>query len=141
MLTDATKNHTVTQSTFDKPCQPISNTMSNVTGINSGPMPPENGMMKVFTIMINDTKPLWMYCATADHCQKGMAMVINAPETGERTLAAYKALAARNSTSNSTNGTADPSSSRPGSASSTVPSVLGTTGLVAALIFVSVFFL
>ena len=67
--------------------------MSNVTGINSGPMPPENGMMKVFTIMVNDTKPIWMYCATKPHCEKGMVMAINAPQEGEKTLASYKALA------------------------------------------------
>jgi hypothetical protein len=84
----------VTQSPFTNPCEPINTIMSNVTGINSGPMPPENGMMKVFTIMINDTKPIWMYCATGDHCQKGMVMAINAPQEGERTLALYKAAAA-----------------------------------------------
>ena len=68
-------------------------------------------MMKVFTIMVNDTKPLWMYCATKDHCQKGMVMAINAPQSGEKTFASYKALAAKfdpanpNATANSTNGT------------------------------------
>jgi hypothetical protein len=119
--------------------------MSNVTGINSGPMPPENGMMKVFTIMINDTKPIWMYCATGDHCQKGMVMAINAPQEGERTLALYKAAAAKvavkSPTSSSTNGstsdasgTAAGGAAPTGAASSVVKSMVGTTGIAAFLV-------
>ncbi|ERF69068.1 hypothetical protein EPUS_01024 [Endocarpon pusillum Z07020] len=135
------RNHTVTQSTFDRPCEPINNIMPNVTGINSGPMPPVNNMMKVFTIMINDTRPLWMYCATGDHCEKGMVMVINAPQGGERTLQSYKALAARvseNGTTTSTgsaNGTVPGGTTEPstGSASSVVDSMVGATGVAAAL--------
>ncbi|KAF7513864.1 hypothetical protein GJ744_006478 [Endocarpon pusillum] len=135
------KNHTVTQSTFDKPCEPINRIMSNVTGINSGPMPPVNNMMKVFTILINDTKPLWMYCATQDHCQRGMVMAINAPQQGEKTLQSYKALAAKvseNGTTASTgsaNGTAagGTNGASTGSASSVIDSMVGATGVAAAL--------
>ena len=135
------KNHTVTQSTFDRPCEPINSVMSNVTGINSGPMPPENGMMKVFTIMVNDTKPIWMYCATKPHCQKGMVMAINAPQEGEKTLASYKAAAigtADNSTSaNGTNTTASgnpPSgSTSAGTSSFIVHSTVASTGIAAFL--------
>lgn len=119
--------------------------MSNVTGINSGPMPPENGMMKIFTIMVNDTKPMWMYCATADHCQKGMVMAINPPATGERNLQAFKAAAAQVPASggNSTapgNGTApgtpegaaaDGQAAEGVAASSMVNLVVGSTGIVA----------
>jgi hypothetical protein len=116
--------------------------MSNVTGINSGPMPPENNMMKVFTIMINDTKPIWMYCATKGHCQKGMAMAINAPAEGSKTLANYKAAAAKLASTNSStssdggNGTSGNSSSTPapGGASSVVNSMLGSTGIGALLV-------
>ena len=114
--------------------------MSNVTGISSGPMPPENGMMKVFTIMINDTKPMWMYCATADHCQKGMVMAINPPATGERNLAAFKALAAKASTSgnNTTpNGAPEGGEDKPAegaAASSMINSVVSSTGMVAFMV-------
>lgn len=113
--------------------------MSNVSGINSGPMPPENGMMKVFTIMVNDTKPIWMYCATKGHCQKGMVMAINAPQEGEKTLASYKALAAKVATDNITattpNDTAGGAPASPtGAASSVVHSMVGTTGVVAVLV-------
>jgi hypothetical protein len=111
--------------------------MSNVTGINSGPMPPENGMMKVFTIMVNDTKPIWMYCATKPHCQKGMVMAINAPKEGERTLASYKAAAiktAENSTS--LNGTSNNTTTNPNSSTSagTASFVAGSTGIAAVLV-------
>jgi hypothetical protein len=134
----------VTQSPFTNPCEPINKIMPNVTGINSGPMPPENGMMKVFTIMINDTKPIWMYCATADHCQKGMVMAINAPAEGERTLATYKAAAAKaavkssnsstngSSTSDATGAAAAPTPT--GAASSIVNSMAGTTGVATFLV-------
>jgi hypothetical protein len=49
---------------------------------------------KSFTLLINDTKPIWIYCGqtTGSHCQSGMVAAINAPATGN-TLAAFTALA------------------------------------------------
>lgn len=74
-------NHTVTQSTFDQPCTPISTIMSNVTGFHSGYQPAaasqQSGMIPTYTVMINDSKPIWLYCAQGKHCQSGMVMVIN----------------------------------------------------------------
>lgn len=74
-------NHTVTQSTFDQPCQPISTIQTNVTGFHSGYQPAaaskETGMIPTYTVMINDSKPIWLYCAQGKHCQSGMVMVIN----------------------------------------------------------------
>jgi hypothetical protein len=32
----------------------------------------------VWTVPINDTKPIWLYCGQAPHCEKGMVMAINA---------------------------------------------------------------
>lgn len=73
-------NHTVTQSTFDQPCMPIGMN-ANATGFHSGYIPAaasqSMGMIPTYTIMINDTKPVWAYCAQAKHCQNGMVMVIN----------------------------------------------------------------
>ena len=73
-------NHTVTQSTFDKPCEPIGQT-GNITGFHSGFQPAAAsqamGMTSTYSIMINDTKPVWVYCAQAKHCEAGMVMVIN----------------------------------------------------------------
>ena len=104
--------------------------MQNATGINSGPMPPENDMMKVFTILINDTKPLWMYCAIGNHCQQGMVMAINAPSEGEKTLQNYKALAVDSSAGAAANGTAQGPS---GGASSVIGPMVGATAVATAL--------
>lgn len=71
-------NHTVTQSTFDQPCEPIASN-SNITGFYSGFMPVAAGATDTaaFTIAINNTTPIWVYCSQASHCQKGMNLVIN----------------------------------------------------------------
>jgi plastocyanin len=52
------KNHTVTQSTFAAPCQPMSN------GIDSGfmPVPANSTQVPSMTVLVNDTNPLWFFC-------------------------------------------------------------------------------
>lgn len=74
----APKNHSVVQSTFDQPCQP-SRLHSNITGVFSGYMPvaADAQMAPTWTIRVNDTKPMWLYCSQAKHCQGGMVMVVN----------------------------------------------------------------
>ncbi|PHH60787.1 hypothetical protein CDD81_1138 [Ophiocordyceps australis] len=68
-----------------------------MTGIFSSFMPVaasmSMGQIPVFTIMINDTKPVWIYCGQARHCQNGMVMVINENTQANpaRSLEAYKA--------------------------------------------------
>ncbi|KAK3939269.1 Cupredoxin [Diplogelasinospora grovesii] len=96
-------NHTVTQSTFDAPCQPIS-MHSNVTGFHSGFQPAaasaSMGMIPTYTIQVNNTTPLWVYCAQAKHCEAGMVMVINenTAANASRSLVNYKSLAAKATT-------------------------------------------
>ena len=70
--------------------------MSNVTGIKSGFMPVTAGAanIPVFSVLVNDTSPVWIYCGQPGHCQKGMAMVINENQSSNKTLEAYKAAAA-----------------------------------------------
>jgi len=69
--------------------------MPNVTGIKSGFMPVSpGGNIPVFSVLVNDTNPIWMYCGQVGHCQKGMAMVINENAASGKTLEAYKAAAA-----------------------------------------------
>ncbi|KAK1926460.1 Cupredoxin [Papiliotrema laurentii] len=75
-------NHTVTQSTFAAPCVNA--------GIASGF---RTAAENTFSILINSTDPIWIYCSQVGHCQSGMVMAINAPATGNETLAAYRALA------------------------------------------------
>lgn len=76
-------NHTVTQSTFDQPCVPlnVANPQATTQGVFSGYVPvgasANMGQRPVFTIMVNNTNPMWLYCQQGPHCQRGMAMVIN----------------------------------------------------------------
>ncbi|KAJ5935212.1 hypothetical protein N7466_004759 [Penicillium verhagenii] len=68
-------NHSVAQSSFAKPCQPLSD-----TSIFSGFVAPTSGESDmVFTLTVNDTDPIWLYCAQIGHCQAGMVAVINPP--------------------------------------------------------------
>ncbi|WYZ44825.1 hypothetical protein EsH8_VIII_000141 [Colletotrichum jinshuiense] len=86
--------HSVAQSAFDSPCQPLSN--GTTTGFFSGPVAVTSGVgSEVFTVQVTDTNPKWFYCATGQHCQGGMVGVINAPASGQRTIAQYAAAAAK----------------------------------------------
>ncbi|KAG6015988.1 hypothetical protein E4U54_002579 [Claviceps lovelessii] len=92
-------NHTVTQSSFDKPCVSISSVNASARGIFSSFQPVaasrDMGMIPVFTVLINDTKPIWLFCSQGPHCQMGMAMVINenTAANATRSLENYVALA------------------------------------------------
>ncbi|KAH8770391.1 extracellular serine-rich protein [Hyaloscypha sp. PMI_1271] len=88
-------NHTVTQSTFVEPCQPIQASDPAAAGIHSGFVPVTAGASTVttFDVPVNDTKPIFIYCAQGPHCQLGMVMAVNA--NGNETLAAYKSAAAK----------------------------------------------
>ncbi|KAF5607296.1 extracellular serine-rich [Fusarium pseudoanthophilum] len=72
-------NHTVTQSSEDSPCQPLQATQSGV--IHSGHIPFEAGQTTVgtFNVPLNNTEPIYLYCATGPHCQIGQVMAINPP--------------------------------------------------------------
>ena len=76
-------NHTATQSVFDQPCQPANLFNSSIFGFHSGFVPAAAsaamGQIGTYTIMINSTAPIWIYCAQGRHCQGGMTMVINEP--------------------------------------------------------------
>jgi hypothetical protein len=75
-------NHTVTQSSFDQACLPAVATANSTggpiwSGFQDVSASAAMGEIPTFTIMINDTKPLWLFCSTGPHCQNGMSMVIN----------------------------------------------------------------
>ncbi|KAF2683863.1 hypothetical protein K458DRAFT_368330 [Lentithecium fluviatile CBS 122367] len=95
------KNHSVVQSTFDQPCVPIQNVAANVTNAFFSGFMPTNASVTAtsniltYTIRVMDSKPVWFYCSQAKHCQGGMVGAINAAETGNKTMAAFKALAAQ----------------------------------------------
>jgi plastocyanin len=86
------KNHTVTQSTFGKPCQSIESS-SGVAGFDSGFMPGNADGTVFFDVTVNDTAPIWVYCRQATHCGKGMVFAVNSNESSDKNFAAFKALA------------------------------------------------
>ncbi|KAI4255095.1 MAG: hypothetical protein LQ352_002724 [Teloschistes flavicans] len=133
------KNHSVVQSTFDQPCQPIKNNMPSATGFFSGFMPVKANasMMPSYTIMVNDTKPIWYYCSQGDHCQDGMVGVINPPAANQsRTIESFTALAKQATEnlspgqSSSMGSTGASSYSSPGSSSAPIPSDSGSSSTV-----------
>ncbi|KAI0637563.1 Cupredoxin, partial [Trametes polyzona] len=88
-------NHTVAQSAFGKPCEPLAG------GFDSGyifvpPTTEASASFPTFNITIeDDTKPIWFYCAQQNpkpHCVAGMVGAINAPATGN-TYSSFAALA------------------------------------------------
>ncbi|CAF9916027.1 hypothetical protein IMSHALPRED_002946 [Imshaugia aleurites] len=84
------KEHSVAQSTFSSPCKPLTG------GVYSGFMPETAEGTTIFQVTVNNTDAIYLYCSQIEHCQNGMAMVVNPPSTGN-TLAAYKS-AAKNAT-------------------------------------------
>ncbi|ORX34445.1 hypothetical protein BD324DRAFT_653222 [Kockovaella imperatae] len=119
-------NHTATQSTFADPCLNAGFT-SGFQAVGT------SGSPTTFSILVNTTSPTWVYCAQAGHCQAGMVMAINAPTSGNKTFAAFQALAKGdvNSPGGSTP-TPAASVSGGGSASSASSSVSSTPGASAA---------
>lgn len=69
------KNHSVVESSFDKPCQPLTD------GFSSGHIPIASSPSNVnFEYTIEDSVPTWFYCGqpNGNHCQSGMVGAINA---------------------------------------------------------------
>ncbi|KAL8671762.1 MAG: hypothetical protein Q9168_003757, partial [Polycauliona sp. 1 TL-2023] len=119
-------NHpNVVQSTFDQPCEPINNNNASVNGFFSGFMPvkADATMMPSYTIMVNDTKPIWYYCSQGKHCQQKMVGVINPPAMNKsRTIESFGELASK-ATAN-----LSPGQSSSGTSSSNSPSSSGSSG-------------
>jgi len=87
------KNHTVTQSTFANPCKSMASTStSGQTGFDSGFKPVADGAttFPTYTIQVNDTQPIWAFCAQANHCTSGMVFAVNTVESGPNNFDAYK---------------------------------------------------
>ncbi|KAG1819666.1 uncharacterized protein BJ212DRAFT_1428132 [Suillus subaureus] len=103
------KNHTATQSTFADPCRALTLTStSGQVGFDSGFMAVASTAttFPTYTVKINDTAPIWVYCKQSGHCGQGMVFSVNAVESGANNYAAFKAQAIRlNGTSSSTTST------------------------------------
>ena len=93
------KNHTITESSFAEPCKPLAANLTSSTrpGLKSGfvPVMGTEADTPVYNVLINDTKPIWLYCGQGPHCQKGMSMVINQNMSStDKTIQNYQAAAA-----------------------------------------------
>ncbi|TQS34400.1 hypothetical protein Golomagni_05219 [Golovinomyces magnicellulatus] len=95
-------NHTVTQSSFDQPCTPISMVNASIKGFYSGFMPvsASKDNLPTYSVMVENLTPIWIYCAQGQHCQKGMNMVINEnlKANSSRSLENFSKLAAESVT-------------------------------------------
>ncbi|KIW85049.1 hypothetical protein Z517_00437 [Fonsecaea pedrosoi CBS 271.37] len=111
------KNHTVTESSFAEPCKPIASNLTSATrpGLKSGfvPVTGSEPFTPVYNVLVNDTKPIWIYCGQTNHCAKGMAMVINQNDSSPNTIDAYIANAAKLPLVNVTAPPAPPAGSPP----------------------------
>ncbi|KAH9979701.1 hypothetical protein BJV74DRAFT_121937 [Russula compacta] len=73
------KNHSVTESSFAKPCTPLAD------GFDSGFHPVAigtNDSFPTWNITVNSTNPIWVHCrqdanTAASYCGKGMVFAIN----------------------------------------------------------------
>lgn len=97
--TDEFQNHTVTESSFAEPCKPIASNLTSASrpGLKSGfvPVKGNESFTPVYNVLVNDTKPIWIFCGQTNHCQKGMAMVINQNSSGPNTIDKYIENAAK----------------------------------------------
>ncbi|KAG5646507.1 hypothetical protein DXG03_003274 [Asterophora parasitica] len=114
------KNHTVTQSTFAKPCEPLT---TPTIGIDSGfqAVPAGATEFPEWSFTVEDDKtPFWFFCNQAPHCARGMVFAVN--PTAEKTFDAFKATAI--------GGTAPaaPGGSAPGTGTSANPTGTGASG-------------
>ncbi|KAF1839763.1 hypothetical protein BDW02DRAFT_9161 [Decorospora gaudefroyi] len=87
------KAHTVTQSSFSAPCEPLGGDAAIFSGFNFNTTAGEAD--SVFTVLVKDREPIWFYCSqpTGTHCQKGMSGVVNQKFGSDKTLAKYKEMA------------------------------------------------
>jgi len=118
------KNHTVTQSSFAAPCQPLAG------GLDSGFQPVAAGAASVpsFTVTVNVTTPLWFYCKQSSHCESGMVFAINpsANKTFDQFQATAKASSADGTPPASSNSSGTPSGTTGSSTTGSSPSSTGS---------------
>ncbi|RYP07879.1 hypothetical protein DL764_002245 [Monosporascus ibericus] len=92
-------NHSVVQSNFDNPCEPIK-MHTGAEGFYSGyqlvAASEEMDLIPTYTVMVQDESPMWVYCSQGQHCQNGMVMVVNenTAANSSRSLEEYRNLAA-----------------------------------------------
>ncbi|KAL7007034.1 hypothetical protein EMMF5_003260 [Cystobasidiomycetes sp. EMM_F5] len=93
------KNHSVTQSAFAKPCELLANATAQTVGFDSSfvPVAANATEFPAWTIQLEVATPIWFYCRQGNHCQSGMVGSINAALTGNKTFSDFRALAVASS--------------------------------------------
>ncbi|KAI8954775.1 hypothetical protein F4801DRAFT_448966 [Xylaria longipes] len=88
-------NHSIVQSSFDKPCQPIDREGGGFVAPFVPTQQTPSGV--TFEVTLTNSDPIWFYCAQTkkSHCQSGMVGSINAATEGAKTFQAFKDLAAK----------------------------------------------
>ena len=101
------KSHTVTQSTFDAPCEPLTGGFATEVVATTA----EGDVQNQYVLPADyDGSPQWFHCAVGPHCSLGMVFAINPPATGN-TFEAFEAAARGGAGNSSTSATPNPSSS------------------------------
>jgi len=89
-------SHSATQSTFNTPCT------ANSSGFDSGVSSSSSALVQ-YSVLINDTTPLWVFCKVDSHCASGMVFAVN--PTTSQTYDAFKAKAMGKSVSSAAGST------------------------------------
>lgn len=86
-------NHSIVQSSFDKPCEPLNTANALFSGFNFPT--PAGEAANVFQALVVNTEPFWYYSSQTqgNECQGGMSGVVNQNYNSDKTLAAYKVKA------------------------------------------------
>lgn len=129
------KNHTVTQSSFNAPCLKLAlSSGGSKTGFDSGFMPVSANATTFpeFTITVNDTAPIWVYCRQTGHCGQGMVFSVNAVEPNDFVAFQARAIAINGTNSTSTASSAG-STSTSGNTSGAIGSSVGLGGALLTL--------
>ncbi|KAH7160694.1 putative serine-threonine rich protein [Dactylonectria macrodidyma] len=110
------QNHTVSQSAFDTPCDPLEGGMDSgfMANPNNTVSPPPQVAMQVMV-----ETPLWFYCRQAKHCGKGMTFSIN--PTADKTQAMFQALAIKQKGEGAESPITDPNASAPAESAASTP--------------------
>jgi hypothetical protein len=62
-----------------------------------------------WTVRVNDTNPIWVYCRQANHCGAGMVMAVNSVDSGPNSFTNFKNKAmGSNGTASTSAGTPTP---------------------------------
>lgn len=136
------KNHTVTQSSFAAPCVRLTNkTTGEKTGFNSGffPVAADTTDFPTWSLTINDTAPIWAYCAQSGHCGSGMVFAVNSDESSGQNFAAFQNLAKtlNGTTSSNSSSSSNTTGNNSGNISGATSSSVGG-GLIVAVVAVLV---